>query len=65
MPRRPPRAGRPGWQRGRGWHFHRVYPRTSPAGWQVIGQTDAKLRDTGRDPPALLAPGTIVRFLPA
>ena len=48
-----------------GGTFTGVYPRTSPAGWQVIGHTDATLWDPGRDPPALLAPGTIVRFLPA
>ncbi|MGY2003574.1 5-oxoprolinase subunit B family protein [Blastococcus sp. SYSU DS1024] len=39
-----------------------VYPRASPGGWQLVGRTDAVLFDVGRDPPALLAPGTPVRF---
>ncbi|WP_406056436.1 allophanate hydrolase subunit 1 [Streptomyces sp. NBC_01077] len=39
-----------------------VYPRSSPGGWQLIGTTDVVLWDTGREPAALLAPGTPVRF---
>ncbi|RSS52790.1 allophanate hydrolase subunit 1 [Streptomyces sp. WAC01280] len=39
-----------------------VYPRSSPGGWQLIGTTDAVLWDTGREPAALLTPGTRVRF---
>ncbi|MDX6331501.1 MAG: hypothetical protein QOI83_3884 [Streptomycetaceae bacterium] len=41
-----------------------VYPRASPGGWQIIGTTDTIFWDTGRDPAALLAPGTRVRFVP-
>ncbi|MYV38045.1 5-oxoprolinase subunit PxpB [Streptomyces sp. SID1328] len=41
-----------------------VYPRASPGGWQLIGRTDAVLWDTAREPAALLAPGTRVRFTP-
>ena len=41
-----------------------VYPTASPGGWQVIGRTDASLWDLGRDEPALLTPGTSVRFIP-
>ncbi|MEU6485936.1 5-oxoprolinase subunit PxpB [Streptomyces sp. NPDC046887] len=41
-----------------------VYPRSSPGGWQLIGRTDEVLWDPGREPAALLAPGTRVRFLP-
>ncbi|MEU6818725.1 allophanate hydrolase subunit 1 [Streptomyces sp. NPDC046860] len=41
-----------------------VYPRSSPGGWQLIGRTDAVLWDTAREPAALLAPGTRVRFAP-
>ncbi|MGW2212975.1 5-oxoprolinase subunit B family protein [Streptomyces sp. NPDC001781] len=41
-----------------------VYPRSSPGGWQLIGRTDAVLWDTAREPAALLAPGTRVRFVP-
>ncbi|MEV4950086.1 allophanate hydrolase subunit 1 [Streptomyces sp. NPDC053755] len=40
-----------------------VYPRSSPGGWQLIGTTDAVLWDTAREPAALLAPGTRVRFV--
>ena len=39
-----------------------VYPRESPGGWQLIGRTDAVLWDAGREEPALLRPGTTVRF---
>lgn len=42
--------------------FTGVYPRESPGGWQLIGRTDAVMWDIDRDPPALLAPGTLVRF---
>ena len=40
-----------------------VYPVASPGGWQIIGHTDAELWDPGREEPALLAPGTRVRFV--
>jgi KipI family sensor histidine kinase inhibitor len=40
-----------------------VYPRQSPGGWQLIGHTDAPLWDPDRADPALLAPGTRVRFV--
>ena len=40
-----------------------VYPREGPGGWQLIGTTDAVLWDPSRVPPALLAPGTTVRFV--
>jgi len=39
-----------------------VYPRESPGGWRLLGRTDAMLWDSGRAEPALLAPGTRVRF---
>ena len=41
-----------------------VYPRSSPGGWQIIGTTEAVLWDPGREPAALLSPGTRVRFVP-
>ncbi|MFJ3664160.1 allophanate hydrolase subunit 1 [Streptomyces sp. NPDC090119] len=41
-----------------------VYPRASPGGWRLIGRTDVVLWDTAREPAALLAPGTRVRFVP-
>ena len=40
-----------------------VYPRSSPGGWRLLGTTDAVLWDQDRDPPALLPPGTRVRFI--
>jgi KipI family sensor histidine kinase inhibitor len=42
-----------------------VYPTESPGGWRIVGRTDARLWDVRRDPPALLAPGTRVRFVAA
>jgi KipI family sensor histidine kinase inhibitor len=41
-----------------------VYPRPSPGGWHLLGTTEAVLFDSGREQPALLAPGTFVRFVP-
>lgn len=41
------------------------YPTVSPGGWQLIGRTDAALWDPDADPPALLTPGTRVRFVAA
>jgi KipI family sensor histidine kinase inhibitor len=40
-----------------------VYPTASPGGWRIIGSTALTLWDADRDPPALLAPGTRVRFV--
>jgi KipI family sensor histidine kinase inhibitor len=42
--------------------FTGVYPRSSPGGWRLIARTDETLWDVEREPPALLAPGTRVRF---
>ncbi len=42
--------------------FSGIYPRESPGGWQLIGQSDAVLWDAHRAPPALLRPGTEVVF---
>ncbi len=44
--------------------YSAVYPRASPGGWHLLGRTDARLFDPARTPPALLEPGTRVRFLP-
>ena len=43
--------------------FTGIYPRESPGGWQLIGHTDVVLWDVNRPSPALLAPGTRVRFV--
>ncbi len=40
-----------------------IYPTPSPGGWRLIGRTDITLFDPAVDPPALLRPGTPVRFL--
>jgi KipI family sensor histidine kinase inhibitor len=46
-------------------HWCGVYPTASPGGWRLLGTTDAVLWDQARDEPALLPPGTRVRFVPA
>ena len=45
--------------------FTGVYPRESPGGWQLVGRTDAELWRPSAGEPALLTPGTRVRFVPA
>jgi KipI family sensor histidine kinase inhibitor len=44
--------------------FAAVYPRRSPGGWQLLGRTDTQLWNVSETPPALLRPGTTVRFVP-
>jgi KipI family sensor histidine kinase inhibitor len=39
-----------------------AYPRETPGGWRLIGTTSAHLFDPDAASPALLAPGTSVRF---
>lgn len=39
-----------------------VYPTRSPGGWHLLGTCTAALFDPEGDPPALLRPGTLVRF---
>lgn len=63
VPRRAtPRTAVPPGSVGLAGTFSGVYPRSSPGGWQLIGRTDATLWDETADPPALLRPGTVVRF---
>ncbi|MCV7011878.1 allophanate hydrolase subunit 1 [Mycolicibacterium madagascariense] len=63
VPRRAePRTRVPAGSVGLAGEFSGVYPRETPGGWQLIGHTDAVLWDVERDPPALLVPGTWVRF---
>lgn len=40
-----------------------VYPSASPGGWQRIGSTELRLWQADADQPALLVPGTRVRFV--
>lgn len=42
-----------------------VYPVDSPGGWQLIGRTTTVMFDPSRVPASLLAPGDLVRFVPA
>lgn len=44
--------------------FSAVYPSESPGGWQLIGTTDTPVWDLDREVPALITPGTQVRFSP-
>lgn len=39
-----------------------VYPHESPGGWHLLGRTSTVMWDLEREPPALLTPGTRVRF---
>ncbi|WP_405793597.1 allophanate hydrolase subunit 1 [Streptomyces sp. NBC_01506] len=39
-----------------------IYPRPSPGGWHLLARTQAELFDPDRDPPALLSPGSELRF---
>ncbi|NNG35450.1 allophanate hydrolase subunit 1 [Nakamurella sp. DB0629] len=64
VPRRThPRTEIPSGAVGLAGEYCGIYPRRSPGGWQLIGRTDAVLWDERRDPPALLTPGTLVRFV--
>ncbi|MGY4645412.1 5-oxoprolinase subunit B family protein [Cellulomonas sp. URHB0016] len=44
--------------------YSAVYPADTPGGWRLLGRCDATLFDVRRTPPALLPPGTAVRFVP-
>jgi KipI family sensor histidine kinase inhibitor len=61
--RREPRTEVPTGAVGLADRFSGVYPRGSPGGWQLIGRTELAMWDLERDPPALLTPGTQVRFV--
>jgi inhibitor of KinA len=41
-----------------------IYPMDSPGGWRIIGRTPLRLFDPDASPPALLAMGDRVRFVP-
>lgn len=63
VPRRSePRTSVPAGSVGLAGEFSAVYPRSTPGGWQLLGHTDAVLWDVDRQPPALLQPGSTVRF---
>jgi len=60
-----PRSSVPAGSVGLAGEYTGVYPASSPGGWQLIGRTQAALWVPGRDRPALLAPGDLVRFTDA
>lgn len=63
VPRRAtPRSSVPAGAVALAGEFSGIYPRSSPGGWQLIGRTPLTLFDVERTPPALLTPGTQVRF---
>lgn len=64
MPRRDsPRARVPAGAVAVAGEFCAVYPSASPGGWQLLGHTPLPVWDPQARPPALLLPGTRVRFV--
>lgn len=41
-----------------------IYPLESPGGWRIIGRTPLRLLNPSREPPTLLRPGDMVKFVP-
>lgn len=60
-----PRTSVPAGSVGVAGEYAGIYPRSSPGGWRLLGRTALTLFDLERDPPALLAPGTMVKFVDA
>nr|WP_229797922.1 allophanate hydrolase subunit 1 [Planomonospora parontospora] len=42
--------------------YSAVYPSASPGGWRLLGRSPMAVWDVAADPPAVLTPGTRVRF---
>ena len=64
VPRRSsPRTRVPAGSVGLADQWSGVYPREGPGGWQLIGRTEQPLWDLAQSPPALLQPGSRVRFV--
>lgn len=40
-----------------------VYPLQTPGGWHIIGSTSLRMFDATREPPALIRPGDVIRFV--
>jgi KipI family sensor histidine kinase inhibitor len=57
-----PRPQVPAGSVGLAGEYTGTYPSASPGGWRLLGRTDAVLWDVAREEPALLTPGTRVRF---
>ncbi|NWL34214.1 5-oxoprolinase/urea amidolyase family protein [Paenarthrobacter nitroguajacolicus] len=63
VPRRPsPRTSVDAGSVALGGSYTGVYPRQSPGGWQIIGHTSCAMWDSDRAEPALVSPGTSVRY---
>lgn len=60
-----PRTGVPNGSVAVGGPYTGVYPRSSPGGWRLLGHTELTLFDPALAEPALLSPGTRVRFADA
>jgi KipI family sensor histidine kinase inhibitor len=58
-----PRTRVPAGSVGLAGEYAGIYPTASPGGWQLVGRTGVRLFDVDSDPPALLSPGTRVRFV--
>lgn len=65
VPRRAdPRTSVPAGALGLADRYSGVYPRATPGGWRLVGTAETPVWELAQDPPALLAPGTVVRFVP-
>ncbi|MEV0716420.1 allophanate hydrolase subunit 1 [Asanoa sp. NPDC050611] len=60
-----PRTSVPAGSVGLAGPYAGIYPTASPGGWQLVGHTGVTLFDVSQEPPALLAPGTVVRLVAA
>ncbi|NJC82137.1 allophanate hydrolase subunit 1 [Planosporangium mesophilum] len=57
-----PRTRVPAGSVGLAGNYAGIYPTASPGGWLLVGRTDVRLFDVTARPPALLTPGTRVKF---
>ncbi|MBD2758742.1 carboxyltransferase domain-containing protein [Yimella sp. cx-573] len=57
-----PRTRLPAGSVGLAGSYSGIYPSASAGGWQLIGRTELRTWDAGRDEPARLIPGRRVRF---
>lgn len=60
-----PRTRVPAGSVGLAGPFTGIYPSESPGGWQLIGRTETRLWRPDEEQPALLTPGTKIRFVDA
>jgi KipI family sensor histidine kinase inhibitor len=40
-----------------------IYPSASPGGWHIIGHCDVPMWNLANDPPSLMTPGRVIRFV--